>query len=255
MTTRYFIELAYNGSAYHGWQNQPNGLTVQEVLEKALTLILGEPIAVTGCGRTDAGVHARYFVAHFDASKTVTDVNRLVNKLNSYLPNDIAIFSITPVDDNLHARFDAISRSYEYHITTLKSPFLNGLSWRPTFEPDFDAMNNAAKILLHHTDFESFSKSKTDVKTFNCTITRAEWVMQKPGHWVFHITADRFLRNMVRAIVGTLLEVGRGRSGTEKFEEVILSKSRKSAGMSVPGEALFLTDVCYPPEKFRKQGR
>jgi tRNA pseudouridine38-40 synthase len=253
MAHRYFIELSYKGTAYHGWQNQPNGISVQEKLENALSLILGEPIAVTGCGRTDAGVHAKYFVAHFDSKNQLSDIEKLIHRFNNYLPHDLVIHSFRPVDSELHARFDAISRSYEYHLITFKDAFLQEYAFRPPYLPDFDKMNEAAKILLNHTNFESFSKSKTDVRTYICRITRAEWVKIHEHHWVFHITADRFLRNMVRAIVGTLIEVGKGRMTMSEFEAVINAKNRSKAGMSVPGKALFLTDVQYDPEKFKRQ--
>ncbi|MDO5607345.1 MAG: tRNA pseudouridine(38-40) synthase TruA [Capnocytophaga sp.] len=239
---RYFAEFSYHGKKYHGWQNQPNAITVQQVLEQSLTTLLRQPIEVVGAGRTDSGVHARQMFAHFDYDGVMPA--RLVFRLNSLLPNDIAIRRILRVGDEAHARFDAIRRTYEYHISTRKSPFLHGMSMYLTHPLAVDAMNEAAKILFKYTDFQCFSKSNTDVKTYFCTIYQAFWKIEE-GHLVFTISADRFLRNMVRAIVGTLLEVGLGKLSLADFERIIESKNRSNAGASVPACGLFLVEVAY----------
>lgn len=244
---RYFIYLSYDGARYHGWQIQPNGSSVQEVLAKALSTLLREPIEVTGAGRTDAGVNASLMVAHFDTEKAADD--QLAYRLNKFLPHDIAIHKIVPVKDEAHARFSATSRTYHYYIITEKSPF-EPYAYRFPQPLDFDRMNEAARTLFDYTDFTSFSKLHTDVKTNNCRIMRAEWSQVSPIKWQFTITADRFLRNMVRAIVGTLLDVGRGILTIEQFRSIIEQKDRCSAGMSVPGHALFLADVTYPNNLF-----
>lgn len=244
---RYFISLSYDGGRYHGWQIQPNGISVQEVLNKALSTLLREPVEVTGAGRTDAGVNASLMVAHFDTSRIVDD--NLTYKLNKFLPQDIAIHSVRPVRDDAHARFSATSRTYIYYILTEKSPF-EPYAYRFPQPLDFDRMNEAAQTLLNYTDFTSFSKLHTDTKTNNCCVTYACWEQVSPIKWKFTITADRFLRNMVRAIVGTLLDVGRGTLTLAQFQQVIEKKDRCSAGSSVPGNALFLTDIAYPEELF-----
>ena len=244
---RYFIYLSYDGTRYHGWQIQPNGISVQEVLNKALSTLLREPIEVTGAGRTDAGVNASLMVAHFDTSHAVD--GNLPYKLNKFLPQDIAIHTIRPVRDDAHARFSATSRTYKYYIITEKSPF-EPYAYRFPKPLDFNKMNEAAQTLLNYTDFTSFSKLHTDTKTNNCRITHARWEQLTPTKWQFTITADRFLRNMVRAIVGTLLDVGRGTLTIAQFQQVIEKKDRCSAGSSVPGNALFLTDITYPEELF-----
>lgn len=246
MAQRYFIALAYDGAAYHGWQIQPDAISVQEELQKAFSLLLRESVEIVGCGRTDAGVHAKYFIAHIDVSKPIEDINKLVYKINSFLNKAIVIFDIYPVDNEMHARFSASSRSYEYHLLTQKSPFLQAYSFRPNFKPDFDQMNLAAKRLLDYTDFTSFSRLHTDTFTNNCDVTLAEWRQKDEHHWVFHISANRFLRNMVRAIVGTLLEVGRGKLSVDEFCAIIEAKNRSKAGASAPGNALFLTAIEYP---------
>lgn len=245
---RYFIYLSYDGARYHGWQVQPNGISVQEVLNKALSTLLREPIEVTGAGRTDAGVNASLMVAHFDASKEVDD--NLAYKMNKFLPYDIAIHKIVPVKADAHARFSATSRTYHYYIITEKSPF-EPYAYRFPQPLNFDLMNKAAATLFDYIDFTSFSKLHTDVKTNNCRIMYAQWEQVSPIKWQFTITADRFLRNMVRAIVGTLLDVGRGVLTIEQFREIIEKKDRCSAGTSVPGNALFLADVTYPEEIFK----
>jgi len=245
---RYFIELSYDGTRYHGWQTQPNAVAVQEVLDKALSTVLREPIETVGCGRTDTGVHAKEFFAHFDCGSMVHGPSSMVNNvrgINSVLPNDIAIKNIIPVHPDAHARFDATLRSYQYHIHFNKDPFKNGYSWLLRDEPDLELMNQAAKIMMEYTDFSCFSKSNTQVKTNNCKISRAEWVRVDAGI-IFHISADRFLRNMVRAIVGTLIMVGKQEIAPEDVRDIIESKNRSNAGTSVPACGLYLTDVKYP---------
>ncbi|MES2808927.1 MAG: tRNA pseudouridine(38-40) synthase TruA [Bacteroidota bacterium] len=245
---RFFIELSYDGTNYHGWQVQPNAITVQEVLDKALTTILRQPIETLGCGRTDAGVHATEFFAHFDyelMDHGPSTMDSYIRGLNSILPKDIAIKNISEVDAEAHARFDATLRSYQYHIHFSKDPFRNGYSWLQRDVPDLELMNRAAAIIMEYTDFSCFSKSNTQVFTNNCKISRAEWVKTDSGI-VFHISADRFLRNMVRAIVGTLMMVGRKEIEPDAVRDIIDSKSRSSAGTSVPACGLYLTEVRYP---------
>ena len=241
---RYFIQLSFDGTAYHGWQIQPNGVSVQETLQGGLSTLLRQSVEVVGAGRTDAGVHARMMVAHMD-SPVELDCAQLTYKLNKLLPPDIAVDRIWPVADDMHARFSAIARTYQYYIHTRKAPFLRHYSWQVTFPLDFRRMNEAARRLLDYEDFTSFSKTQTDTKTNLCRITEARWEELDPGTWRFTITANRFLRNMVRAIVGTLVEVGRGRMTVDEFCRVIERKDRCSAGESVPGHALFLVDVSY----------
>ncbi len=242
---RYFLKLAYNGANYHGWQSQPNAVSVQECIEKALSMVLRMPIAITGAGRTDAGVNAAVMYAHFEVEQPIADTATLVMRLNSILGKDIAINDVIPVHDEAHARFDATARTYKYFVHTEKSPFLYPFSWKATSKLDFQKMNEAAELLKNYTDFTSFSKLHTDVATNNCKITHARWE-QEGDQWVFTITADRFLRNMVRAIVGTLVDVGRGKLTIEQFCDVIEKKDRCSAGTSMPGNALFLWKVEYP---------
>ena len=275
---RYFIELRYDGTAYCGWQRQPNGIAVQEELEKALSTILRTPIELTGAGRTDAGVHALNMVAHFDIADdilpaylkesdteigqrsysppvlggvprsgegVINDSKRLINNLNSLLPYDIAVRNVERVTDEAHARFDALSRKYEYHIITHKNPFLKEQACRIHFPLNIELMNEAAKVLFEYEDFTSFSKLHTDVKTNNCTIMEAYW-QQRGEELVFTIKANRFLRNMVRAIVGTLMEVGRERLTIEGFRQVIEAKNRCSAGHSVPACGLYFIEAEYP---------
>ena len=243
---RFFITFSYNGTRYCGWQRQPNGIAVQEELEKALSTILRTPIELTGAGRTDAGVHALNMVAHFDiADDTIVDSQRLINNLNSLLPYDIAVKNVERVTDEAHARFDALSRKYEYHIITHKNPFLKEQACRIHFPLNMELMNEAAKVLFEYEDFTSFSKLHTDVKTNNCTIMEAYW-QQRGEELVFTIKANRFLRNMVRAIVGTLMEVGRERLTLEGFRQVIEAKNRCSAGHSVPACGLYFIEAEYP---------
>lgn len=253
MTQRYFIELAYKGTRFHGWQVQPNAISVQENLEKCLSTITRESIAVTGCGRTDTGVHARYFVAHFDSEKQNLDHPDFVYKLNSFLDKDITLFRISKVAAEAHARFDAISRTYQYFIHLHKDPFKAETSWFFFRQPNLEKMNEASGILFEYTDFTSFSKLHTDVKTNNCKIYRAEWT-QENGAIIFTVQADRFLRNMVRALVGTILEVGLGKITLDDFREIIEKKDRNEAGLSVPAQGLFLTDVEYLEGVFRRRG-
>ncbi len=241
---RYFIELAYDGSNYHGWQVQPNALTVQEVLDNALATILRQPVATTGCGRTDTGVHAKQFFAHFDCLALGNGHLALVNSLNGVLPSEIGIKRVIEVHADAHARFDASLRSYEYHIHFGKDPFKVNRSWELRDRPDIGMMNAAAQILLEYTDFSCFSKSNTQTFTNNCNISRAEWA-ENDGGLVFHISADRFLRNMVRAIVGTLIAIGRKEMEPEEIRKIIDSKNRSNAGTSVPACGLYLTEVKY----------
>lgn len=244
---RYFIYLSYNGKNYCGWQIQPNGITVQEEIEKALSTILRHPVSITGAGRTDTGVHAALMVAHFDIENPLMDIAQLGEKLNRLLPRDIAISHIRAVKSDAHARFDAISRTYKYYVTDKKDVFRGELAHKIYGKMDFGKMNEAAQILFEYTDFTSFSKLHTDVKTNNCRIMQAEW-REENGQWVFTIQADRFLRNMVRAVVGTLFDVGRGKIDLNGFRNVIEQKDRCKAGTSAPAQALFLVDIEYPPE-------
>ena len=255
---RYFITLSYDGTRYHGWQIQPNGNSIQQELQQALSTLLRQPIEVVGAGRTDTGVHARMMVAHFDLDPTQPPLKgeefspfkgelerALAYKLNKLLPADIAVQEVRQVDEEMHARFSATSRTYHYFIHTRKDPFLQAYSWQIPFALDFEKMNEAAKILLEYKDFTSFSKVGTDVKTNLCDLKEAFWEEVAPGRWRFTITANRFLRNMVRAIVGTLIEVGRGRISIEEMRQIIEAKDRCQAGESVPGKALFLVDIKY----------
>ena len=250
---RFFIYLSYDGARYHGWQRQPNGLSVQQVLEEALSTILRQPIEVVGAGRTDAGVNASMMVAHMDVPLCSDTVAAQKDRLNRLLPPDIAVQRIVPVRDDAHARFSATSRTYHYYITFDKSPFLRHYAWRCPFPLDIERMNEAASHLFDYTDFTSFSKLHTDVKTNNCRIMKAEWLQQANGTWMFEVQADRFLRNMVRAIVGTLVDVGRGRMTVQQFCDIIERKDRCAAGQSMPGNALFLADICYNDNIFHSK--
>ena len=248
---RYFLKLSYQGVAYHGWQVQPHDVSVQETIEKALAMVLRHDTPITGAGRTDAGVNATTMYAPFATEKPIDDTNSLVRSLNGILPQDIAIYEVIPVDDTAHARFDATSRTYHYLAHTGKSPLLRTTSWQCNPKLDFKLMNKAAKRLLDYEDFTSFSKLHTDVKTNNCHITEAHWercdsIDTNVQQWVFTITADRFLRNMVRAIVGTLVDVGMHKITVEDFCHIIEKKDRCAAGTSMPAHALYLWDIKYP---------
>lgn len=250
---RYFIRFAYDGTAFHGSQRQPNGITVQETMEQALAMIFREEIPLTFAGRTDAGVHAREMYAHFDfanCQSPIANRQNLLFRLNGILPDSIAIFDIYHVTDDAHARFDAMRRTYEYHIVDHKDPFLCTQATRVRPGLNFAAMNEAAQLLIGKQDFASFCRTNTDVKTTICDLTLAEWRELGNGHAVFTIAADRFLRNMVRAVVGTLFEVGRGKMTKEQFAEVIAQHNRCAAGDSAPAEGLFLTHIDYPQELF-----
>ena len=240
---RYFIELSYNGSAYHGWQNQPDAISVQQVVEDALSTILQNTIQIMGAGRTDAGVHAKQLFAHFDYLKPLED--NLVYKLNAFLPKDIAISTIFQVKDDAHARFNATSRTYHYKISTQKNVFSYDYTYLQHLPLDLKKMNAACDILLQYKDFQCFSKSNTDVKTYHCNIKQAKWI-QNNEELIFSITADRFLRNMVRAIVGTLIDIGLGKIQVEDLHDIIKSKNRSEAGFSVPAQGLYLMEVKYP---------
>lgn len=250
---RHFICLSYLGAPFHGWQTQPNAVSVQETVEQALGMVFRQAVPVVGAGRTDAGVNASMMVAHADLPATVDDDRRIVRALNSILGNSIAVRWIRPVHPDAHARFDAIARTYHYYVRTRRDPFARGLSWQAPAGLDFDAMNHAAAILTETDDFTSFSKLHTDVRTNICNVSRALWrpVAAEEGlpgapDMVFEITADRFLRNMVRAVVGTLVDVGRGKLSAEGFADVIARRDRCAAGTSMPGEPLFLHRVDYP---------
>ena len=249
---RYFIRFAYDGTYFHGSQRQPNGVTVQETLEQALAMIFREEIPLTFAGRTDAGVHAREMYAHMDIDEEAMrrEGERLVFRLNGILPDSIAIFDIYPVTDEAHARFSATRRTYEYHVIDHKDPFLYTQATRIRPGLDYAIMNEAAQLLIGKQDFASFCRSNTDVKTTICDLSYAHWDVLENGHAVFTISADRFLRNMVRAVVGTLFEIGRGKMTKEQFAEVITQHNRSAAGESAPAQGLYLTHIQYPEEIF-----
>lgn len=241
---RFFAEIAFDGSAYHGWQIQPNAISVQEVVERVFSTYFREIIKVTAAGRTDTGVHAKQLFLHFDHTSEI-DCEDTVFKLNSFLPKDISVKKIFQVQENAHARFDAVEREYQYHIIRSKNPFKTQFAYQISHQLDLDIMNWAANNLTRYKDFQCFSRSKTDVKTYHCDIKHAQWT--KDGdELIFTIRADRFLRNMVRAIVGTLLEIGSGKLMLEDLEKIIESKDRSNAGASAPAHGLFLTRVIYP---------
>ncbi|RYC69428.1 tRNA pseudouridine(38-40) synthase TruA [Spirosoma sordidisoli] len=248
---RYFLELAYRGTNYHGWQRQPNGLSVQEVLETALTTIIRQPIGIVGSGRTDAGVHAAQQFAHFELESPLPA--HLLRSVNKLIPSDIVVYDCFPVGPRDHARYTATYRYYQYSIIRRKDPFRDGLACVFFLPLNVDRMNEAASRLLLHTDFQSFSKVKTDVKTFNCRIDFAYWKRQNNDELMFHIRADRFLRGMVRAIVGTLLMVGQERMSVDEFEQIILARDRQAAGRAAPAEGLSLVEVGYPAEVFAQR--
>ena len=241
---RYFVFLSYDGTGYHGWQVQPNGHSVQAELQRALSILLRQTVEVVGAGRTDAGVHAAMMVAHFDTDATF-DTTQLTYRLNRILPRDIAIDKVMPVSQDMHARFSAVSRTYHYYIHTCKSPFVRSYSCPIHYQLDFDLMNEAGRILTTYDDFAAFCKSHTDVKTTFCHVTEARWEQVGDGRYRFVITANRFLRNMVRAVVGTLIDVGRGRLSLDDFRSIIEGKNRTAAGESMPACALFLQKIEY----------
>ncbi len=245
MAQRYFLQCNYKGTRYHGWQVQPNAVSVQAVIEKALSTILRENIVVVGAGRTDTGVHASYYILHFDVDKPLPEKLDLSYKLNSFLPEDIAVQKVWPVNSEAHARYSAISRTYHYFITTEKDPFSIETSYRYTRTLDMNKMNAAAQTLYEYRDFTSFSKLHTDTKTNNCTIYQAEW-KREGSQLIFVIKANRFLRNMVRAIVGTLMKVGKRKLSIEDFRLIIENQDRRGAGASAPAQGLFLVDIEYP---------
>jgi tRNA pseudouridine38-40 synthase len=241
---RYFVELSYNGTDYHGWQVQPNAITVQSVLDKALSILLKKPTTTMGAGRTDTGVHAAQMVAHFDTESSI-DTEDLTYKLNSFLPKTIAVHNIKQVHANAHARFDATQRTYRYKISTFKDVFNVDNVYHYTNILDVDLMNKASTILLEYSDFKCFSRAHSDVKTHICAISEAFWVKNE-HELIFQISADRFLRNMVRAIVGTLLDVGNHKTALKDFHNIIQSKDRSKAGASAPAKGLYLTKIVYP---------
>lgn len=249
--TRYFINISYKGTNYNGWQVQPNGITIQGKLNECLSTILQEEITVIGAGRTDTGVHANFFFGHFDSKCEDLDKNlQLVYKLNKILPLDIKVNHINVVRNDAHARFDAISRAYRYYLIFEKDPFGFEYAYYLEKKPDIDLMNQAAEVLFDYNDFTSFSKVHTDVKTNNCNIMQAYW--QDAGNkMIFSIRADRFLRNMVRAIVGTMLDIGYKKKGVEEMKTIIEQKNRSSAGYSVPAKGLFLENITYPEDFFK----
>ncbi len=248
MLQRYFIELSFKGTAYHGWQVQPNAIGIQQVVEDNLALLIKEKVSITGAGRTDTGVHASYFAAHFDiAARLIEPLTETVRKLNHMLPDDIAVLSIYPVGAKHHSRFSAISRTYKYYISNRKNPFKQETSLHISNKLDKDAMNQAACELLNYKDFSSFCRTNTNVKTHICKIIHAGWE-EKDDMLIFTIKADRFLRNMVRAIVGTILKTGYGKMNTEEFTRIIEAKDRRKAGTSAPSQGLFLTEIEYPEE-------
>ncbi len=247
---RYFFEIAYNGTNYHGWQRQNNAITVQQLLEEALTKILREETTILGSGRTDTGVHCEQQFFHIERATPINDLEVVVYKVNNFLPEDIAIGQAFLVAGDTHARFSALSRTYEYRITTKKDPFNAPLRYFYNRPLDIKTMNEAAALLLGKHDFESFSRVKTEVNNFLCDITEARWVQQN-HELIFHITANRFLRGMVRAIVGTLLKVGAGKMDVAEFKAIIAAKDRKQAGAAAPAQGLFLTGVTYPPEIYK----
>lgn len=246
---RYFVFFAYNGAGYHGWQSQPNALTVQQEMEQAFETLLQEPIALTAAGRTDAGVHASFMVAHFDTSNSLPE--NLCFLLNQYLSDAISIDRIQNVSDSAHARFDALSRTYQYTISSVKNPFRYPYQYYIKGSLDLAQMNASAALLLEYEDFECFSKVNTDVKTFMCQIEKAHWESLE-NQYIFTIKANRFLRNMVRAIVGTLIEIGQGKRTLDSLYKTLRSKDRSQAGYSVPAHALFLTDIEYPKTLFKQ---
>ncbi len=251
---RYFAELAYKGTNYHGWQRQESAPSVQQALEDALATLLRTPVGVTGAGRTDTGVHASYYVAHFDTPDAIGDTAAFVYHLNSILPHDIAVFSLTPVANDAHARFDAVAREYKYHIVRQKDPFRRETAWQYFVDLDVERMNLAAASLLRADDFTTFSKLHSNNKTNICKVSRAVWTREADG-LVFTVRADRFLRNMVRSIVGTLADVGRGKIDDAEFARILAARDRSLASGSAPAQGLFLNDIRYPDNIFRRRER
>jgi len=248
--TRYFIFISFKGTFYHGWQIQPGAVTIQQKLEEALSTVLQEPISATGAGRTDTGVHAKFFCAHFDSAKDdLIKTKNLITRLNMLLPKDISAKGLNKVSKDAHARFSAVSRTYKYFISNTLDPFNYEYSWFFPVKLDLPLMNEACRMMLMYSDFTSFSKLHSDVKTNYCRIFNAHWEYID-DNLMFTIKADRFLRNMVRAVVGTTVDVGRGRTSLKEFEEIILSKNRCKAGKSAPAKGLFLTDIEYPEGTF-----
>lgn len=254
MPQRYFLQLSYKGTNYHGWQIQPNAISVQEVMEDALSKILREKIAVVGAGRTDTGVHASFFILHFDIENSIPEKLDIVYKLNSFLPADIAVQKVWEVNNEMHARFSATSRTYKHYISTEKNPFDDDISHKYLKPLDVVKMNEAAQLLFDYKDFTSFSRLHTDVKTNDCEIMHAEWTEEKT-QLIFTVKANRFLRNMVRAVVGTLLEVGKVKLTIEQFREIIEKKNRGVAGASAPAQGLFLVGIEYPEESHSVQSQ
>jgi tRNA pseudouridine38-40 synthase len=250
---RYFLKLAYNGENYFGWQIQSRHVSVQETLTKVVSLLLKENISIVGAGRTDRGVHAKDFYAHLDTSFIFTETNKsaFIYRLNSFLPQDIVVYDILKVDEKAHARFDALSRTYRYYVTIGKNPFTRQFTHHLFYYPNIEQMNICCKKMMDYVDFTSFSKVHTQTHTNHCHIMQAQWMRDEMGLLVFEITSDRFLRNMVRAIVGTLLDVGRGRISVEDFCTIIEQKNRSKAGISVPANALFLEKIVYPESIWR----
>ena len=250
--SRYFVEISYNGEAYSGWQKQLNSNSIQETIEKVISDLLSKKTSIVGAGRTDAGVHAIKMFAHFDAKISNEKFIQLKYLMNNYLPNDIVVKNLYQVIPDAHARFDAKSRTYEYKISTEKHSFDFPFTFYVKENLNIDMMNKAAKILLEYKDFKSFSKSNTDVKTFFCKIISARWSLKK-DKYIFRIKSDRFLRNMVRAIVGSLIEIGIGKREINDFKDLIESRDRKNAGFSVPAKGLFLSDIDYPKKIFKQK--
>lgn len=250
---RYFIEISYLGTNYHGWQSQPNAITIQEITENCLSKILNNPVKLVAAGRTDAGVHAKQMYAHFDSDFIINDIKSFEHKVNSFLPKDIVVRKLILVHNNAHARFDALYREYEYHISLKKNPFKIDKAYFFKKSLDIKKMNKCCNIMLQYTNFKSFSKSKTDVKTYDCKIYEAKWMLNE-NSLIFKIKADRFLRNMVRAIVGTLIEIGLGKITEKEFKLIIEKKDRQLAGFSVPAHALFLKNIDYDWDKILLNG-
>lgn len=250
---RYFMELQYEGGAYFGWQRQKGQVSVQQTIEQALTTLLRREIEITGAGRTDTGVSACYYVAHFDVEERLEDPEQVVYKLNRILPRDIAIQTLTEVTDEAHARFSAVEREYRYYIEQRKNPFTIGQTWQYAVQLDVERMNRAAEVLLEVEDFTTFAKLNSNNKTNICHLKVARWEVEADGTLCFTIRGDRFLRNMVRAIVGTLVDVGRGRYSVEDFREIVLSRDLSRASGGAPAEGLYLSDVRYPMELFERK--